>query len=135
MLLGTPLDFNFDIDRHRLRRLNDRDTVGGPLPEDWYGYLIIGCYDYAEGGGARPWIAIRESDGHLCGLDIERTGENTFTFNSSLDRFINTFNLLDPYLRAGRDLPLDCASKADALDQSVFASSEWRSLIDHLTTA
>src|SRR4051812_4325791 len=95
-LIGaTPLDFDFSTDRYGLRRVTDNDVVGGPVPGEWSDCRLIGMYDYAEGGGASPWIAIRERDGFVCGLDIARDGENTFIFNSSLDRFIRTFHLLD----------------------------------------
>ncbi len=130
---GTPLDFDFSAERFMLRRVNDRDVVGGPVPQEWSNCLLIGMYDYAEGGGASPWIAIRESDGSVCGLDIEREGETTFIFNSSLDRFIGTFNLFDQYLRAGQELPPGFTSQVEALDPEAFPLSDWRELIE-LTT-
>jgi hypothetical protein len=133
LILGTPLDFEFSPDRYRLQRVTDRDVIGGPVPEDWSDCGLIGREDYAEGGGASPWIAIRERDGFVCGLDIERDGETTFIYSSSLDRFIATFNLLDEYLRDGRDLPPDLLSRVEALDPEAFAASEWRHLIDYVT--
>jgi len=129
LLAGTPLDFEFSVDRYRFQRVSDSDVVGGPVPNEWSECRLIGRYDYAEGGGASPWIAIRESDSFVCGLDIEREGETTFLFNASLDRFIRTFNLLDPYLRAGRVLPANIASQLEALDPEVFPLSDWRKLI------
>jgi len=131
-ILGTPLDFEFSTDRYRLQRVTDRDVVGGPVPEDWCDYGVIGREDYAEGGGASPWIAIRERDGYVCGLDIERDGETTFIYNSSLDRFIATFDLLDKHLRDER-LPSVLSSRVEALDPEAFAVSEWRHLIDYVT--
>ena len=133
LLLGTPLDFEFDTDRYRLQRVTDRDVIGGPVPEDWFDCGLIGREDYAEGGGASPWIAIRERDGFVCGLDIERDGEKTFIYNSSLDRFVATFDLLDGYLREERDVPPDLSSRVEALDPEAFAVSEWRPLIEHVT--
>jgi len=100
------------------------------MPEDWSDCRLIGRYDYAEGGGASPFIAIRGSDGFVCGLDIERDGENTFIFNSSLDRFISTFGLLDPYLRAGRELPSDIESHVSRIDPKAFPLSDWRECIE-----
>ena len=137
LLVGMPLDFEFSTDRYRLQRATDHDVVGGPVPEDWSDCGLIGREDYAEGGGASPWIAIRERDGFVCGLDIERDGEKTFIYNSSLDRFIATFNLLDKHLRDlrdDRDLPADLLSRVEALDPDAFAVSEWRHLIDYITT-
>jgi hypothetical protein len=133
LLAGTPLDFDFSTDRYRLRHVTDGDVVGGPVPEEWSDCRVIGMYDYAEGGGASPWIAIRESDGSVCGLDIERDGEMTFIFNSSLDRFISTFDLLDAYLRDGRELPEGIASQVRALDPAAFPRSDWREVIELAT--
>ncbi|MCE9553374.1 MAG: hypothetical protein K8T91_08360 [Planctomycetes bacterium] len=129
---GTPLDFYFSTDRYGLRRVAENDVVGGPVPEEWSDCRLIGMYDCADGGGASPWIAIRESDGFVCGLDIERDGENIFIFNSSLDRFIHTFNMLDQYLRAGRKLPPDIKSQVGAMDPKMFPLSDWRKLIEHI---
>lgn len=125
---GTPLDFDFSAERFRLRRPDDRDIVGGPIPEEWLGFRLIGRY-FCD-GGASPWIAIRDSDGFVCGLDIERDSETTFIFNSSLDRFISTFNMLDEYLRTGRELSAEVTSRVGALDPDVFARSDWHELIE-----
>lgn len=133
LILGTTLDFEFSTDRYRLQPVTDRDVVGGPVPEEWSNCGVIGREEYAQGGGASPWIAIRERDGFVCGLDIEREGEKTFIYNSSLDRFISTFELLDEYLRDERDLPPDLLPRVEALDREVFAVSEWRHLIAHVT--
>jgi len=133
LIRGEPLDFDFSTDRYKLQRVTDRDVVGGPVPDDWSDCGLIGSEDFAEGGGASPWIAIRERDGFVCGLDIERDGSNTFIYNSSLDRFIATFNLLNQYLRDERELPPDLLSRAEALDPEAFDVSEWRRLIDNVT--
>jgi len=113
--------------------MTDRDVVGGLVPEEWSDCGLIGRGDYAEGGGASAWIALRYRDGFVCGLDIEREGEKTFVYNSSLDRFLATFNLLDQYLRDGRELPPDVAPRVEALDPEAFGSSEWRHLIEYIT--
>jgi hypothetical protein len=88
MIRGTPLDCDFSAERFPLRRLTERDVGGGPVPREWSDCLIFGGCDFAEGGGAFAWIALRESDRFVCGLDIERSGETLFVFNSSLDAFI-----------------------------------------------
>jgi hypothetical protein len=132
-VFGTPLDFDFSTDRYRLRRLTESDVVGTPVPEEWSDCRLIGRYDYAEGGGASPWIAIRETDGAVHGLDIERYENNASVFNSSLDRFISTFNMLNQYLRAGCPLPSDITSQLAAIDPEAFPLSDWRDLIDLIT--
>jgi hypothetical protein len=113
--------------------LTDADVVGGPLPEEWSGCLVFGSYDYAEGGGASPWIAVRQQDGVVWALDIERADETMTCFNSSIDRFISTFRALDEHLRMGRPLPEAIAKQVSDFDPEVFALSEWRQLIDVLT--
>jgi hypothetical protein len=133
MIKSTPLDFDFSAARQSLRRLAESDVVGGPIPHEWSECLVFGMYDYAEGGGASPWIAIRESDGAVCGLDIERQEEKTFIFNSSLDRFIRTFAMFDEYLRGSGELPSGFATHVRDLDPDVFPASDWRELIELIT--
>ena len=133
LIRGMPLDFEFSTDRYRLQRVTDSDVVGSPVPAEWSDYGLIGREDYAERGGASPWIAIREPDGFVCGLDIERDEENTFIYNSSLDRFIATFDLLGEYLGDERNLPPDLVPQLEALDPEAFGSSEWRDLMEYIT--
>lgn len=87
-------------------------------------------YDFDEGGGSSAWISIRQSDGFICGLDPERTGSTIFVFNSSLDRFIRTFALLNHYLHGGNALPPGLQSQIRAVDPEAFEVSEWRVMID-----
>lgn len=129
---GVTLDFDFSPERFSLRYVDDRDIVGGPIPREWDGCRIFGMCDYAEGGGASPWISIRESDGFVCGLDIERTGSTIYVFNSSLDRFIRTFQLLDHCLRNGATLPPELRSQIRAVDPEVFELSDWRETVGYL---
>ena len=91
---------------------------------------LKGRDDFAEGGVASTWIAICETDGFVCGLDIERAGETVFVFNSSLDRFISTFCLIDEHVRGGRALPPDVATRVMGLDPDVFLASDWKGIID-----
>ena len=130
MIGGTPLDFDFSAERYRLQPVMEDDLAGGPVPPEWSHCLVFGEYDYAEGGGASPWIAIRQTDRLTCGLDIERAGETVFVFNSSLERFIQTFTLIDQYLRDGREVPPDFATRVRLLDPDVFPVSDWKELID-----
>ena len=116
-----------------LRRPSEADVVGGPIPAEWCACLLIGEYNWADGGGARPWIAVGENDGKVYGLDIERSEETVFLFNSTLDQFIRTFTLLDRYFREGIGSLSDCLSGAEALDAIAFPSSEWRALLEYST--
>lgn len=128
---GTPLDYDFSAARKGLR----------PLPEDtfdsaekkWLDLLIFGDYDYAEGGGAHPFLGIRKTDGAVYGLDVERAGEAMFLLNSSIERFIRTFLFLNKYLGKGRRLPTDVEARMREIDPEIYPASDWKLLVDHLT--
>ena len=130
----TPLDFYFsDARRCGPRSLTGHDVDGG-LPDEWSKFLVFGWYDYAEGGGAAPWIGVRKRDGAVHGLDIEREdGGATFMFNSSIGRFIDSFAALGQYLRNGQPLPPDIAARVRDIDPDAYPMSEWRLLIEHVT--
>jgi hypothetical protein len=65
--------------------------------------VAFGEQDYAEGGGARPWLVVLPSDGKVFAVDAESDVPLRLV-NSSLEAFINTFCLLHEYL--GHDLPI-----------------------------
>jgi hypothetical protein len=128
---GVPLDFDYSDARRGLRKPTADEVPEGDEP-DWPDLLVFGRYDYAEGGGAAPWIAVRIADGAVCGLDVERE-DPYFLFNSSVERFIKTFALLDQYLRRGQALPADIEGRVRSIDPEAYLGSEWRFLIEHLT--
>src|SRR5579883_164537 len=70
MIDGTPLDFQFTVGRHGLHRLPDEVLVSGDTAASEL--LVFGEQDFAEGGGARPWLCVREGDGSVYGFDAER---------------------------------------------------------------
>jgi hypothetical protein len=131
MLGGTPLDFDFSHARRGLRAVAREDIVGD-LDEAWADLLVFGLCDFSEGGGASPWITIRESDGSVCGLDVEREPA-VFDYNSSLEQFIQTFVLLDQCLSRCEPLLPGVASGVREIDPDSYPSSEWRSLVDYVT--
>jgi hypothetical protein len=133
IIRGTPLDFDFADARRGLRKLTNDDVLGG-IDEEWSDLLVFGQSDYSEGGGASPWIAIRRNDGAVCGLDVEREVA-TFLFNSSIERFIRTFALLNQHLGKGHRAPSNIEARVRAIDPDAYPFSEWRLLIDHLTAA
>ena len=131
----TPLDFDFTGARRGLRRIT-RDDVGGAIPDLWSNLLVFGGVDYAEGGGAWPLIAVRASDGAVCGLHLDRDGdEAVFLFSSSIHQFVHTFVALDPYLRLGQRLPADIEARVRGIDPQAYPVSEWRLLIQHESAA
>lgn len=129
MLGETPLDFNFLNKSYDFRHLTDRDVIGGPLPEGWSKYLVFGEYGFADGGGASPWIAVQRDDGSVWGLDIERTPETKVCFNSSINKFISTFQVLNEYLSAGKTLTKDLIQQVNDFDPDEFPASAWQEII------
>lgn len=132
MLGEMPLDFDFSVGRGGPRPLTDEDVCGG-IEEEWADLLLFGECDYADGGGARPWLAIRRSGGGVCALDVEWK-DPISTYNTSIERFIRVFALLDPYLGHGRPLPPETEDRVRAIDPEGYELSEWKDLIDHVGT-
>jgi hypothetical protein len=131
MVEDTPIDFDFTVAHEGLRNVTTDDVSGG-IDEEWTELLIFGHFDYAEGGGASQWITARKTDGAVCGLDLEREPA-IFVYNTSVDKFIRSFFVLDQYLGHGRPLPSDIESLMRDVDRDCYPASEWRSLIDFLT--
>jgi hypothetical protein len=94
-------------------------------------FIVFGMWNFNEGGGARPWLAVRQSDGKVFDVDLE-AHDPLFVLNSSLEAFIDTFCLLDKYLGHGQPMPADLDSLVRNLDPTVYSESEWRNLMDHL---
>ncbi len=130
---NTPLDFHFSALLPTFREVAAEQLRGYADPE-WFDHVVIGDYDYAEGGGATPWITVRETDGRVCGLDPERK-DAVFVFNSSIKPFVEVFAALDTYLRGGLKLPPNIEPRIREIDPSVYGHSEWRELIGYLTAA
>ena len=131
MLEDTPLDFDFTQAHECLRKLTT-DDFSGDMDKEWTDLLIFGRYDYAEGGGASPWITIRKTDGAVRGLDFEREPA-VFVYNSSIERFIQTFSLLDRYLGHCQPLPSAIEARVREIDSDGYPASDWRLLIEYLT--
>jgi hypothetical protein len=51
--------------------------------------IVFGMWNYNEGGGARPALVVRRSDGKVFGVDVE-ANDPLFVLNSSLEAFIDT---------------------------------------------
>jgi hypothetical protein len=128
-LQETPLDYNFSVGRTRPRPLG-ADTFDIPLRPAWSELLIIGEYDYAEGGGANPFLGVRQADGLVWGLDVERGRTPMFILNSSLGAFIETFQVLDGYLAKKRSLPADVKRMLRTIDPDVYGRSDWKKFVE-----
>ena len=129
----VPLDFSFHSELRNLAAVLEEHVIGveeGDLPvvERASDYIVFGEYDYGE-GVARPWLVVRRSDGNVFRLQVENDVPLT-VLNSSLLAFINTFYLLDEYLRNGKQIPAYLNSSARNLDPTVYSQSYWHDLVD-----
>jgi hypothetical protein len=125
----TPLDYDFAVAQRGLRELSKDAVPFGD--EEWFDLLIFGDFDYAEGGGAHPWLGIRKMDGAVIGLDPERQNA-MFLLNSSIDGFIRTFEFLNGYLGKEKQLPDDLEVRVRDIDPNAYPRSEWRWLVDRV---
>jgi hypothetical protein len=132
MINGTPLDFDFSVAGHGLRGLPD-ETIEAEN-NGASDLLVFGEQDFAEGGGARPWLCVSKRDAAVFGFDPER-GNPLFLMNSSVERFITTFRLLDEYLGKNVPLPSDCESRLRTIDPDAYPRSDWRLLMECLRNA
>lgn len=132
IVAGTTLVYDFSRAQRPLAPLPP-EAVSEP-DEGWKaaraGLLIFGEYDYAEGGGAKPWLGIRQEDGAVFELDGEREEQTSF-LNSSLEQFIATFEALHPFLSAGEALPPAIETTLRDLD-SQYSASQWQGLVSFL---
>lgn len=125
---GTPLDYDFRAGRKGPRPL-EPGAFDFRVQAKWLELLIFGEYDYAEGGGANPFLGVRRTDGAVCGLDVERDKAPMFLLNSSLDAFIETFRLLDGYLAKKRVVPPGIEAQLRKIDPKAFGRSDWKPFV------
>ena len=126
---GITVDFRFAGSRQEIRKLDQRD-VGEWLDHTWDNLLMFGSEDCCEGGGAFKWITVRMADGLVVGVDLERE-PSEFLYSSTVERFIDTFLLVDPYLREGYELPAHIVSAAREIDSDGYEGSDWQLLIEN----
>ena len=134
----TPWDFDFARARCPLKALEPSDFQPD-FCEEWRDLIIFGEEDYAEGGGARPFLTIHRETGEILGFDIDRHTKPAalltmherihvpiYTLNSSIEGFIRSFAILDEALRLGSRALEGLADALRLADPSVFDSSEWK---------
>ena len=130
----VPLDFDFSLSKAPLEPVKpsyfNSVTV---IDKEWSSLQIFGGYDFAEGGGARPYLGVHSDSGAIFGLDAELETSPMFLFNSDIDRFIQTFLALDRALGIGGRPDVQIAEKLKQIDPGVFEHSEWRLLCDYVT--
>jgi hypothetical protein len=108
--------------------LSDADVTDIEQVSD---FIVFGKWSYAEGGGARSLLVVRQRDSKVFGVDVEGD-EPLFLLNSSLPAFIDTFCLLDKYLGHGQPIPADLNLSARNLDPTVYSESFWPLLLEDL---
>jgi hypothetical protein len=126
---GATLDFDFSPARDHLRALPDGAT---PIDQNdpALGLLVFALQDFAEGGGAQPWLCVRKNDGWICGFDPD-DDDPIFILNSSIARFIETFLFLNQHLGNNEPLPSDCANRLLEMDPEAYSTSNWRMLAEY----
>jgi SUKH-4 immunity protein len=129
MIGGTPLDFDFSTAGHGHRSLPDEAIEPGDAAAS--DLLVFGEQDFAEGGGAFTWLCVRKRDGSVVGFDPELANP-IFLLNSSIERFVATFRLLNEYLAENEPLPAECESRLQAIDPETYSTSDWRLLVESL---
>lgn len=113
--------------------LTASDIVSGPIEAAWTSLRLFGEQDYAEGGGASPFLGVDLDSGEIFGLDVEREKSQMFLLNSDVDRFIQTFLALDGALRLGALRDAQIGQRLRQIDPGAFDRSEWQLLSDYVT--
>lgn len=126
-----PLRYDFSQGRECLLPLNEVVEERW-LVDAWRALLIFGSSDYADGGGATPWLTLDRTTGSVMGLDLERADEPVYLINSSLRQFVASFEYLERFLPAGLRLPEDAEDVVRALDDAAYPTSEWRLLLEYI---
>jgi hypothetical protein len=122
---GATLDFDFspaDDELHSLQDSADPTVLASDL-------LVFGLQDFAQGGGAQPLLCVRKIDGWICGFDPD-DDEPLFILNSSIARFVETFQFIDQYLGNDAPLPSICANRLSEIDPEAYPTSNWRILAE-----
>jgi hypothetical protein len=126
----TPLDFDFSHSQSPL--LNANDFLGGARDQQWTALHIFGEQDYAEGGGATPFLGVHAESGEILGLDLDRDESQIYLLNSNIDLFIRTFLEFDEVLRLSKRPPLNIRERLKEIDPGAFERSEWLDLCNLL---
>lgn len=125
------LRYDFSQGRERLLPVSEQVEERW-LRDAWRPLLIFGSSDYANGGGATPWLTLDRTTGSVMGLDLERDANAVYLINSSLPQFVATFMYLERFLPARLPLPDNAEDVVRAIDDAAYPTSEWRLLLEHV---
>ncbi len=134
LIKNYPIDFDFSRAQDDLKPITVSDTNGFEIPQEWQFLSLFGKRDYAEGGGAAPYLGIHRDTGQVFALDVESEASSLSLLNSDIDKFISTFDVFDRSVRQ-RTLQIEqVAGLVEAIDPAAFAESEWGGLRDAITS-
>ncbi|MFO0964955.1 MAG: SUKH-4 family immunity protein [Gemmataceae bacterium] len=126
---GNSLDYNFSATRRPLQSLPWE--ILEDTQADWSDLLVFGERDYAEGGGACPWLCLSRTDGAVYLFDPESDSPKTL-LNSSPQRFVDSFRLLESAVGENGRYPTDLVDRLNKADEKAFPHSDWKDLVDFL---
>lgn len=128
----TPVDHDFSRATRHLAPISPHEMVGDLEPE-WSGILLFCEQDYSDGGGASPFLGVDAESWEVFGLDVERDHKPIFFLNTNIDAFVDSFLIMDSFLREGKQVPLPTLQEQlRAADPSGWPASDWRLLAEHL---
>lgn len=129
-----PIDFDFSRAQSDLKPMTVSDTNGFEILQEWQSLYLFGEQNYAEGGGAAPYLGIHRDTGQVFALDVESEASPLSLLNSDIDKFISTFDVFDRSVRH-RTLQIEqVAGLLEEIDPVAFAESEWSGLIEAITS-
>ena len=123
---GESLDFDFSRSQSPLRPVAPPDLNGCGIETGWNSLFLFGEQDFADGGGASPYLGVHQDTGEVCGLDVERKTSPVFLLNSNIDRFIRTVQKIDEMFRHASRVPSTLSEVLTEIDPVAFERSDWK---------
>jgi len=131
----TTLDFDFARCQNPLVSVDRLMPVGFEPDCRSASLFAFGEQDYAEGGGASPYLVIDRTSGEVLELDLETSNDPIRFLNSSSSTFVLTFAALERAIRL-RETPIaDLKRQLEAIDFQGFHRSHWRLLVEEAADA
>ena len=79
----SPLDFDFSRAQRDLRPIGESDTSGFEIPQEWLSIYLFGEEDYAQDGGAAPYLGVHADTGDRKSTRLNSSHESTSRMPSS----------------------------------------------------
>jgi hypothetical protein len=130
---GDSLAFDFSRSLAPLCKIEQSDVSAvTSIEPEWTSLYLFGEEDFADGGGASPYLGVHQDSGEIYGLDVEREESQVFLLNSNADKFIQTFQTVEEMLRNMPVAPGTLSKALQGIDPVVFQRSEWRDLVGYV---